>query len=1559
MGDGLGLLLLKRLSDAERDGDRIYCVIRDVLSNHDGNEDKSSFVVPSAAGQTRLLNSVYQRAKLDPQRIFYVEAHGTGTPVGDPIEANCLGKFFHRSRVEPPLLIGSVKSNLGHTEGAAGVAGLIKVVLSMHHRTIPPNMQFKALNPKIEAQRYNLHVVQHLTPLPQYVENEPICMGVNSFGMGGNNTHAIIEEYRPTKSIVTNGATNGDAEIAQEKNNQYFIFIFSSKNRESLNGQVAEFNLWLKKTSTLSIEDDHAFLQRLSRQLLLKRTISHTHIATFVFSGRKRLLEQLASFLIQETTSGLSIELRPTVPTSKLYFVFSGQGPQWWAMGRQLYESEPLFSQWVQRIDSELTKVNNGEWRLLEELIEKKNENESRINDTNIAQPALFAIQVALTALLTSWNIYPSSIISHSAGDQAAAFVAGRLTLEEAVRIVYHRSRLQNRNTRQGGRMLAVSMSEDEVKNPRSVTLSGDEKTIDEIQKILSALYPNVFKARLRIENAFHSYQMERFDIEKEMLSSLKDIRGLPLKDKHKMFNPKCSEASLYSSVTGKRLDDELPVDAHYWWSNVRHAVRFNDAIASIADDEAATAFIEISPHPVLATSIRECYEGKNWQPLILSTLKRKEDEQISLLTNIAQLTASSDVWQKYFKTRNTQSMKEDDQLFDDFPLYKFHLNSCWYESKDSVIKRLAHRIPSHPLLGVRQLTGQTNATWKCLININLPQYAYFKDHKIQDALLFPAVGFLELAAAACRQLLPSTDDKQPIIVFEQIKFVKGLALTEHELTEVFTQIIMPMREWFIYSRPWTGAGQECMRSSGMASTDVVDSFVDPETLNQYSLREFTLHAHGRIDMENTSQKFMTIFTDNAAPDTWSTHDLASVYTHLAARGYQYGPAFRRVQSLRGTTSTVVAELDSDLSSISDLSSYQLFHPTLLDSSFHPLLALLPGFDSTFIPISIQKFVSTGKVNTNVLKLEMRGKYLDNVCGLAQARTYTTDLVILPTDASLDQTMFMFEGLTIRQIQGTQSGESAQVKSVFDKLNAAADVPNADHTEQLDAIMKDYCMRRRWVDTLIVTNLADLFPSGEKIFNAGFDVLSNQELVKSIEPFNQLAACYAQIALKDLDLSLVDQNYHSLLSSCQSLASTQSEQASFHSTQLRLMTLFDRFPQLKPILTALNTYGSHLKQVLNGQQNALELFLGDDQTEQNLQQIQTIISMGRIEMIFQAIKQYLQQHDQNNNGSLSNRRLRIFWLVGGDCCSFLPILELLLNLSSQTGLRVDIHYADTDSRQITRAEQTFETHLDGQNSICITYDQTFDLFNNEDRDKIPIESFDIMLTANKLQGCKDLKQSIIDLRRLLVPNGLLLLLELIGVPHYFDLIFGLLDQWWSPSGRGRAFNDIDQWTTALKEASGFESIKTFLSSYESTLIMAQKTKSSELLQRLDERKTQAWLLFAKDNQKSLAHSIASLLPCSNFEYIDMYDSDMEKIRSVVQKMMAQYGQLYIVFAWPLEQTALEENSDLAFKQHEESMCGTLAQVLQLIQAISPKFCPFVFVITRDAQLNIESGCNII
>ncbi|CAF1255723.1 unnamed protein product [Adineta steineri] len=1571
-GDGLGLLLLKRLSDAERDNDRIYCVLRDVLSNHDGSEDKNSFVVPSAAGQARLLNDIYKRADFDPRRIFYVEAHGTGTPIGDPIEANCLGQFFNRSCFDPPLLIGSVKSNLGHTEGTAGIAGLIKIVMCMHYRSIPPNMHFKSLNPNIEAQRYNLHVVQHSVPFPSGNDIDSIAIGINSFGIGGNNAHAIVEEYHPSKTSAMNRSEN------DMESKQYFIFIFSTKSRKSLNNQVAHFNQWLQKTSITDVNNNYAFLQRISQQLLLKRTISHAHLAIFTFANSKQLQEQINAFLVEETLTGLSISVRPTISLAKICFVFSGQGPQWWAMGRQLYESEPVFTRWIQLIDAEMTNINNGEWRLLEELIDKKSEDESRINDTNIAQPALFAIQVGLAALLVSWNIYPSTIVSHSAGDQAAAFVAGRLTLQEAVRVVYHRSRLQNRNTRQGGRMLAVSMSEEEVKekllrgiehlaciavvnSPRSVTLSGDEKIIDELQQTLSTFHPNVFKARLRIENAFHSYQMDRFDIEKEMLSSLKDIQGLPLKDSQQMFNLKCAEAHLYSSVTGNKLNDHIPVDAHYWWSNVRQCVRFHDAMASIQQHDAPTVFLELSPHPVLATSIRECYESTNHQPLILSTLKRKEKEQITLLTSLAQLTTSSHVWQQYFQSRDILPMIDNEQLFDDFPLYAFDLSSCWYESKDSVMIRLANRIPIHPLLGVRQLTGQTSATWKSLININLPQYAYLKDHKIQGAILFPAAAYLELVTAAYHQLFLSLDNKQSSLVLKEIKFVKPLGLSEHELTEVFTQIVIPVRKWFVYSRPWTSAGSDCMRSSGMASVDVIDSFIDPETLNQYSLREFILHAHGHIEMDGAQQKSTTLVSTWPTYNTWSTADATSIYTHLLSRGYEYGPSFQNIQSLCGTTATIIAQIQSNLDAITDLSCYHLLHPSLLDTFLHSPLVLLPGVDTTFLPISIHKFVIMNQVNTSHSNFEMRGRFHSVVCGLSQERTYTCDLFVLPSDGTtVNEPMFIFEGYVAQQVQGIQSGRWILEKSIFDKLNAAADLPNADRSEQLNTIIQDYCIERIWMDSPLIKSVADLLPSFDQIRNGGIDVVSNQDLIDSIEPFNELAACYAQLSLKDLDLNLVDDQYRPLSNACNSLVTMLHEQITLHSTQLRLRHLLDRFPRLKPLLISLDAYGSHLKDIFTGQQNGFDVFFGNNETEQTLQQIKTIISGNKTQQIFHAICQHLHiQNDQSSHGSLSDRRLRILWFASGEQMDVLPVFHLLLNLSGQTSLWIDLHYVDIDPVQLAQAEQLFETHLSNQTHLSIIYDQTIDLFNNKILEKIAFESFDIVFAANKLQESDDLMTSLINLRHLLVPNGLLLLLELTDVPLYFDLIFGLLDHWWLPSSNARALRGIHHWTAALKETGGFEDAETVMSQHESTLIIAHKTTSYKILQTLGERKNQAWLFFGKNDSESLCHNIISLLPSSNIRFLDRGASTIDKIRFVLKTMMDSYKQLYIVFAWPFEQTCLSDNSDLAFKEHEESICGIFIQLLQIIHAISPTFLPFMFVITRHAQLNTGSDCNIL
>ncbi|CAF0892028.1 unnamed protein product [Adineta steineri] len=557
-------------------------------------------------------------------------------------------------------------------------------------------------------------------------------------------------------------------------------------------------------------------------------------------------------------------------------------------------------------------------------------------------------------------------------------------------------------------------------------------------------------------------------------------------------------------------MNDSIPVDGQYWWSNVRQAVRFYDAIAAIIKDEVANVFLEISPHPVLGTSIRECYELTKQQqqssPLILPTLKRKEDEQIILLTSLAQLTTSSHVWKQYFHIRQI-------------------LPSCWYESKDSSIQRSANRISTHPLFGIRQLNDQTN-------------------HKIQDAILFPAVAYLELATAACHQLLSSKKDdqeQQPTLIFEDVNFIKALILNEHKLIEVFTQIIMPMREWYII-------------------------FCNQDNLNKYSLNEFTLHAQGKIEIDFKQQKSLTI------PDRWTIQHITSAYEHLSTCGYQYGSK------------------DNN-----NCSSYYLLHPYLV---------LLPGVETAFLPVRIQKLIYSSKTKAKMnqsTNIEVCGNYYDNICGIDQEEIYNLDFWTFPMENKTEEPIFTFEGAVIQQVQGVQSGRWSMEKTIYDKLNLTTDLPNTDYKTYLDTIVKDYCMKRVWTDAPIIKDKSGLLPSPNQILNNQLNSISNQDLIEPIEPFNELATYYAQMAIKDLDLN---QQQHPLLNACRSLASTlHSEQVTWHSTHLRLIQLIERFPRLEPFLIILNKHGLHLKDILNGEENGSDIFFGDDdEIERNFQQ---------------------------------------------------------------------------------------------------------------------------------------------------------------------------------------------------------------------------------------------------------------------------------------------------------------------------------------------------------------------
>ncbi|CAF1596340.1 unnamed protein product, partial [Adineta ricciae] len=1566
--EGLGLLLLKRLSDAERDGDRIYCVLRDVSSNSDGNEDQRSFLAPSGTGQLRLLKSIYERTRIDPKCVFYVEAHGTGTPIGDPTETNAVGEFFKRTSSDPPLRVGSVKSNLGHTEALSGITSLIKTALCMYHRAISPNMHFKALNAKIQADRYHIEIVQHLVPFPPLSDRNPVLIGVNSFGLGGNNAHAIVEEYQPNL-ISTNQISDNKClcdNIDPSENRQHFIFIFSARSQQSLKEQVANFKNWLQRTLSSKNISDSVLFAGIARQLLIKRTISHPDLAILVFANRNQLQEQINSFMDGHTFSGFFLAQRPIKHKFfELCFVFSGQGSEWWAMGKQLYNSEPIFNYWIHKISDAFTEINDGKWCLLHELVETKNEMESRIKEIEIGQPALFAVQIALAALLVSWNVYPKMIVSYGFGECAAAYVAGRITLPEAVRIVYYRSRFDHAMINRNYLNLTISMSKEdvqrlimegyehlvriaEVNTPNSVTLCGQEKTIRELQMILSILHPNILHSISPVRNAFSLEEIDPSGNRERFKASLKDINGCRPKDLSTVFNEQCSTARYYSSTCGSEVTDQT-LDVDFWLHNVQHCINFIDAITNIIQEKIPTAFIELSPEPTLIASIRESFELNNLHCIALPALIQKEDEQTTILSSVAQLTSAPDVWQQYLRTRYIQPTENHSKIFDSFPLYSFNLVPCWYESRELTIERLATRSPLHPLLGVRQWIGQTIPTWRGLININLPENAFLKDHQIQGVILFPSLCFLELVTAAYQQLYPFQNDEQSQIVLEDIEFFRHLLLTEQKLTEIFTQINSTLREWFVYSRPWRSPGEECMRASGLSGTDVLPSFTDLHILNGYSLNEFTLHAHGRIQINTKEKASASIFPKNCTSEIWSADTSSAIYAHLSNSGYQYGSSFRLVETLHGMKSVIKARINNDKVEPADSEQYMILHPTTLDSCLHPLFFLLPDIQATLLPKSIQKLT----VSKNALALDGQIYVHGNLCSKVYKsdtrETYQFDLIVASNNKTFENPYLVFEQLAMQGVSNLDPESNISKLSVFEKIRSSVKVLHTSLAENLKAIKREYCFTRTWTDIPCAMNIANLLPSPAIITKDTSSLTIDPDFNESIPKFNGLAACYAQLALEQLKNKVVDERNKMLLNVCCSLASELQEQATFRSTKLILASLLEQYPKFNLILNIMAENGNRLAPFLSAIHDGSDNLSDGGKMKDALALLDAQLFRKTTDFLLRAIVLHLRTKvDREGQSYPKGYRLRVLWLDANDNFDINRTIQSLYDLSYEVGLNIELHYMDTDPIRLQHTQKMSDAKMKDQNGFRIKYMEKPDFSHATLFNDIGNEWYDIVFTGNLAQNTQNVVHYIYFLRRILASNGLLLLSEFTSVPDYFDLIFGLSRQWWSPSENSRAVLDIKQWEEIFQRIDGFSTMQTVLGQFGTSLIIAQKSASNHMLMTFDERKDQIWLILTAGDCDGISDSLISLLPHNKIQ-VNYSQSNFENLSSTIKQLMSDYNQVHIIFNWTLKPMMEDEGWNMIFAQHEVVVCNALIHMINVIEETKPQFYPFIYILTRHAQ----------
>ncbi|MEP7118795.1 MAG: type I polyketide synthase, partial [Acidobacteriota bacterium] len=878
--EGGGIVLLKPLATALRDGDPIYATIRSTAVNQDGRTP--GMTVPSSRAQQSLIEEALRKAGLTPREVQYVEAHGPGTRVGDPVEAQAISAALSPSRTAgDPCLIGSVKTNLGHLEAASGMPGLIKVALALERRMIPASLHFRQANEAIDLPALGLRVVTDLEPWPH--PERPAIAGVNSFGFGGANAHAVLEEPPPPP-----------APISAPEGERTQLFVLSARSAPALDA------LAIACANAISV-DESPRLEDLCFTSAQRRA-HHDFRLAVVANRTEDLARQLHDFGAGANSTGARV---PQGGAPRLAFVFSGMGPQWWGMGRQLRESEPSFRRMLERCDEALRPYAG--WSLLDELA--ADESQSRVAAPEFAQVTNFAIQVALAELWASFGITPSAVIGHSGGAMAAAYVAGVYDLEEAMHLSFHRSRLQGRPTN-AGRMLAVGAPYDEiaplldgaldrvslaaVNGPSAITLAGDPEALERISAAL--LDRQVYAKFLAVTIAYHSPAMD--PIREEFLSAVSDLRGRAPRI------PWLSDTTA-TWTTGVECDGE------FWWRAIRQPVLFRDGIRQLLD-AGLSHFVEVSPHPVLGSAIADCMKEHGTRGLVLPSLRRNDDERAVMLRSLGALYTAG--WLPDWPATGAPGGR-----FVRLPLYPWQRERHWFEPTPTpgrLNAGLDEQAGEHPLLGAR--LRMARPAWESVVGVG--DTGYLRDHLVQGAVVCPGAAYVEMALAAA-----ATDGQLPVVL-RDVAFLKALRLDVDHGT--LMQIAVD------------GDGRfEIMSSSGAAGT------------------AWICHARGVVAATKLSA-VTHVDLEALRARVGSESNTTAFYAQLSDRGLSYGPAFCGVQKLWCTPGEAFAEVAAGAAA--EVTGYRV-HPALLDAAFQVLVGASDGDPSRdadrrlFLPTGIHE----------------------------------------------------------------------------------------------------------------------------------------------------------------------------------------------------------------------------------------------------------------------------------------------------------------------------------------------------------------------------------------------------------------------------------------------------------------------------------------------------------------------------------------------------------------------------------------------------------------------------
>lgn len=881
-GEGAGVVVLKPLSAALRDRDPIYALIRATGVNQDGQT--AGISLPNEEAQERLIASVYQRAGVAPGAVQYIEAHGTGTKAGDPVEARALHRALSVGR-DPSdrCVVGSVKTNIGHLEAAAGVAGLIKTTLSLKHKQIPPNLHFERPNPDIPFETMCIRVPTTLETLQNGAK--PVYAGVNSFGYGGTNAHVLLESAPAAAEAAERVPDNGP-----------WLVPISARSDQALKALAGNYAAFLSERGTSVSLADLCYTTNLRRS-------HHYRRAALVASSRDELSELLKAVESGTAKPGLSMNQTMDAESRRLAFVYTGMGPQWWAMGRELLSTEPVFRAKVEECDAVFAKIAG--WSILEAM--KEPEAASRMAETQVAQPANFVLQAGLSALYESWGIIPVAVVGHSVGEVAAAYVSGALSLEDAVLISYHRSRLQQK--RAGlGTMLAVGLAQQEVESlvepyagrvdiaavngQSSVTIAGEAAALKSIASDLAGR--DVFHRFLKVEVAYHSYQMDA--VHEDLLASLAAIR------------PRESRIPLYSTVTGAAIRGcELTPD--YWWRNVRQPVLFGKTMQTLLSDNHRT-FVEVGPHPVLRNSITDALRASNTTGNVVTSLHRERPERPSMLQAVGALYTIG-------FSPNWRELVRPEARYIKLPTYPWQREHHWHESTISKEDRLGQQGVSPFLSTPLHLPVPA---WE--VELNSAFFPYLQDHALDGAVVFPGAGYVEAGLALHRVMWP----QQEVCTLENLQFHKLLAVDSKDVTIMHLRYDPASQAYSVYSR--------------RKGDDV----------------PWEMHAKGRL-MPGPARERPSMDLSELRKKCPIGIPAAGFYRHLELSRFHYGPYFQTLKHLWVGHDHALAEVHGHPGLSSETAPYTV-HPTLLDATLQLIIMnTVLRASRPWVPVGVERLV--------------------------------------------------------------------------------------------------------------------------------------------------------------------------------------------------------------------------------------------------------------------------------------------------------------------------------------------------------------------------------------------------------------------------------------------------------------------------------------------------------------------------------------------------------------------------------------------------------------------------